>query len=61
MVDDVDIANDRAEAERQAILDGLGRYEIPAGEAGNCSKCGKEFPRLVNNACPPCRDKYNLG
>lgn len=31
------------------------------GEPGECEKCGETMPRLVNNICCRCRDKYNLG
>lgn len=61
MADDVDMANERAELEREAILTSRTPYELPKGEAGECDYCGEEFARLVNNACARCRDKYNLG
>lgn len=31
------------------------------GVAGECEYCGYDSPRLVNNACAPCRDFHKLG
>lgn len=32
--------------------------EMPVGEAGECAGCGDWFPRLVNEMCGRCRDKF---
>lgn len=34
---------------------------MPKGFAGECDYCGNYSKRIVNNACAPCRDEYNLG
>ena len=34
--------------------------EIPIGAPGECSFCGEQSARLVNQACAPCRDRYGL-
>ena len=31
------------------------------GVPGECEYCGYDSPRLVNNACAPCRDLHKLG
>lgn len=61
ILDIIDKANERADKELSAILETLEPYEIPSGIAGECDYCGEEAPRLINDACPRCRDKYNLG
>lgn len=60
MADDVDVANDRAQAELEAVLASRPRYELPAGVAGYCDHCGTKSKRLVGGACAPCRDKHKL-
>ena len=32
--------------------------EIPKGTAGECDGCGEFFPRLVDEMCGRCRDKF---
>lgn len=60
-----DIA-DRAEDEAELKLDvglrniALAAASIPAGEPGECGRCGEHFSRLVGGACGRCRDKYKL-
>jgi hypothetical protein len=60
-----DIA-DRAGAESGPKLDAdignirLAAAAIPAGEPGECERCGEHFARLVGGACGRCRDKYKL-
>lgn len=57
---------DRAQQEQEAALEdairraGFGVTWIP-GEPGECCRCGEESPRLVNDTCARCRDKYKLG
>ncbi len=34
--------------------------QMPAGEPGNCNKCGEDMPRLVNGVCCRCRDRLRL-
>jgi hypothetical protein len=61
-VDELDRANELAEAER-ANGEALARRAaqlIPAGNAGECDLCGEWSGRLVRGACAPCRDKYKL-
>lgn len=57
-MDDADITQKRMEIEEE--LTKRGPYEIAAGIAGECDKCGEESPRLINGVCAPCRDKYKL-
>jgi hypothetical protein len=61
-VDELDRANELAEAERangEAQIRRLAAI-IPAGNAGECDLCGEWSGRLVRGACAPCRDKYKL-
>lgn len=60
MADDVDQAAEVTEASLAANIEAA-RVEIPEGVPGDCAYCGEESPRLVNEACAPCRDKYRLG
>lgn len=62
MADEIDRANDRAEADTErAIAATRDRAaNIPAGEAGDCQLCGEWAGRLVGGACAPCRDKWRL-
>jgi hypothetical protein len=60
--DIIDQANDRAAeyiADREADIR-RAAAGIPAGEPGDCDRCGLPNPRLVNGACARCRDKYRL-
>jgi len=53
--------------EREAVLEHARQLgmaakvaAIPAGEPGECEKCGEDMPRLVRGVCCPCRDKFKL-
>jgi hypothetical protein len=61
-VDELDRANELAEAERANGEAQIRRAAalIPAGNAGECDLCGEWSGRLVGGACAPCRDKYKL-
>lgn len=52
---DIQIANATAEAMRR---NAAAVAAIPAGEPGDCTKCGFDRPRLVNGWCCFCRSKY---
>lgn len=54
-VADMQIENFTNEARR---LNSLAVAAIPAGEPGDCDKCGFERPRLVNGWCCFCRTKF---
>ena len=62
MADEVDQANDRAEAdtERAIATAREAAANIPVGIAGDCSLCGSWSGRLVQDTCAPCRDRYRL-
>lgn len=58
----IDRANDRTAeltADREAEIR-RAAAAIPAGEPGDCDRCGLPSPRLVNGACARCRDKFRL-
>ena len=59
-VDDADVTQARLEKEQEAVRPLL-RYEIPAGEPGECGYCGEEAPRLIEGLCPRCRDLLGRG
>ena len=59
MADEVDFANQRIEEYLQRRI-AAARADIPVGVEGECDMCGEWSGRLVNGACAPCRDKYNL-
>ncbi len=62
MVDHVDKAQELVEQLGEAELERIRKEasEIPAGSPGTCELCGSWSGRLVNGACAPCRDKYEL-
>ena len=60
MADDVDRANDYAQASLETALTRRPPAVIPAGRQGECDLCGEWTGRLVNGACAPCRDRYRL-
>lgn len=62
MADEIDIANDRAEADTERAIAAArsGAAVIPSGEPGDCDFCGEWSGRLVGGACAPCRDKRRL-
>ena len=62
MADEIDIANDRIEAElsneQARIRAEAAKFE--PGKPGDCDLCGRWSGRLVKGACAPCRDKWGL-
>lgn len=62
MVDFIDDtqADMEREQERAMKLNALAVAQIPAGEPGDCDRCGEFSLRLVRGYCAPCRDKYKL-
>lgn len=62
MADEIDRANDYAEADR-ARHEQTARAaaaHMLAGSAGDCDFCGEWTGRLVGGACAPCRDARRL-
>lgn len=59
MADEIDRANDYAEAFREAALK-QARPEMPKGEPGECEWCGEHSARLVRGHCARCRDNLGL-
>ena len=57
MADEVDIAQEREELERQAILAARPKSELDPGTPGDCDDCGEWSGRLVEGVCAPCRDR----
>lgn len=62
MADEADAASEDLERMESASIESIrnAAADIPKGEAGECSRCGEESPRLVGGACARCRDKYDL-
>lgn len=62
MVDDVDRANALAAEETASGVQAAreAAAKIPEGKPGECDLCGEWSGRLVNGACAPCRDRYNV-
>jgi hypothetical protein len=62
MTDIVDVANDRAETERDENIADIRQRAaaIPAGAPGDCAYCGEPSARLVSGACATCRDELRL-
>lgn len=56
---------DRADYYRESVIDDHVKEamrkaaEIPIGTAGECDGCGEFFPRLVDEMCGRCRDKFS--
>lgn len=62
MADEIDRANDRAEADTERAIADVRKAaaDIPQGEPGDCDFCGEYFSRLVGGACAPCRTRYRM-
>jgi len=62
MADEVDLTNERIQAEQSANLAAICRKaaEMPKGKPGDCELCGEWWGRLVEGVCARCRDKYKL-
>ena len=58
-MDDADRAQQRIEEQLEDAIRAASR-DIPPGKPGECDLCGEWSGRLINGACAPCRDKYNL-
>lgn len=60
MADEIDIANERADAHIADAVERARRVaaEIPEGVSGECLECGEHSPRLVHGVCAPCRDEF---
>lgn len=59
MADEIDRANDLAQAATDAAIQS-NRKELQPGVPGDCDLCGEWSGRLINGACAPCRDRYKL-
>ena len=57
MADLADKAQEKIEAELESAI-AAARGDIQPGVQGECDLCGEWHSRLVNSACPQCRDKY---
>lgn len=62
MADEIDHANERAEADTERAIAAARAVAaaIRGGEAGDCDFCGEYSSRLVGGACAPCRTKWRL-
>ena len=61
MADDIDRTNDYLEKMLNSKIDGIReKAKLKKGEAGECDLCGEWMLRLIQGACPPCRDRYKL-
>lgn len=62
MADEVDQANDRAEADTERAIATARAIaaRVPVGNEGDCDICGEWSGRLVGGACARCRDKWRL-
>ena len=62
MADEFDLAQDHIDGTTAKNIDAIRQRAsaIPEGIVGDCEHCGEYTPRLVNNACARCRDKYKL-
>lgn len=62
MADEIDRANDRAQADNdRAIAEARAiAAAIPAGSVGECDLCGEWSGRLVGGACAGCWTRWRL-
>ena len=65
MVSESDLVEIDQAATELTLADAVDRVRqaaaaIPAGSSGDCDLCGEWSGRLVEGACAPCRDHYNL-
>lgn len=59
-MDECDLASE-LEAAHIAAAIRSSSADIRPGVAGDCDMCGEYSSRLIEGACAPCRDKYQLG
>lgn len=59
MTDEVDLASEREQIQRDAALTQASAAvaAMPKGVPGHCDGCGDYFARLVGGLCGFCRDK----
>jgi len=57
--DKIDRANEAAQKNLDAAIEAA-RSDIPPGNPGDCDLCGEWTGRLIDGACAPCRDEFNL-
>jgi len=61
MPDFIDQSDERQAVLEEARIANLRRHaQLEPGAPGECEYCGEQSPRLVRNACAPCRDKRKL-
>ena len=56
MADEIDRANDLAEAWNARMI-ARHHGDIPKGEPGECQECGDYFERTVGGLCARCREE----
>lgn len=59
MADEIDIANDKAQADLDRAIAEASR-PLATGAPGECDFCGEWFSRLIGGACGACRDRFRL-
>lgn len=59
-MDETDIASIREQWAAEVAILNIMRTPIAEGTVGECEWCGYHSPRLVRNACAPCRDSLGL-
>lgn len=72
MADEIDVTNDRIQAEEELFVNEVCRQAklVPIGKAGECFYCGEFFKRVVEvvdedsectvSSCGRCRDRRGL-
>jgi hypothetical protein len=60
MPDKIDKATDREQADLDRAISAARGVEMPVGKPGECDLCGEWTGRLVQGACSPCRDRFDL-
>lgn len=60
MADDIDLAQDREQLDRELAIANRPSPKLEPGVQGDCDYCGEWSGRLIGGACAPCRDRYKL-
>ena len=59
-MDEVDRAQRYQEQWLEQVVAQSARGQLLPGEPGECVWCGEWSGRLIEGACAPCRDRYQL-
>jgi hypothetical protein len=61
MPDELDRVQEKIDKELDDRIKAVtAKADLPPGKPGDCELCGEWSGRLIDGACAPCRDHFNL-